>query len=154
MRISLTLLVMACLLAPASAQLASPALVEADIRETLRPFESMGSRAFDTRWPGGQPKESYVKDKNGKVSYTKFFPAGNTAVTYQRSPSGAVVYEKKYGDGKDALVIKKDERIVDYTSYWPNGQKKGKYQKNFQTKDRYYTAHNADGKQVYPKPPR
>jgi hypothetical protein len=40
---------------------------------------------------------------------------------------------------------------VDYTSYWPSGQKKGKYQKNFQTKDRFYTAHDADGKQVYPK---
>ena len=50
-----------------------------------------------------------------------------------------------------AREVAKFERIVDYTSYWPNGQKKGKYQKNFQTKDRFYTAHDADGRQVYPK---
>jgi hypothetical protein len=152
MRYTLTILVLACLVSTATAQLSSPEMVESDIREILRPFGYMGKRAFATKWPGGQAKESYVVDKSGKVSYTKFFPAGNTAINYQRSPSGAIVYEKKYGDGKDAVIIKQDERIVDYTSYWPNGQKKGKYQKNFQTKDRYYIAHDADGRQVYPKP--
>ena len=81
-------------------------------------------------------------------------PAGAAHITIRglsKRFQGAVIYEKKFGDGKDAIIIKKDERIVDYTSYWPNGQKKGKYQKNFQTKDRFYTAHDADGRQVYPK---
>jgi hypothetical protein len=153
MRYRLAILVLCLLAGPAWAQLASPEAVESTIQETLRPFENLGKTPFKTKWPGGQAKESYQVEQ-GKVSYTKFFPAGNTAITYQKSPSGAIVYEKKYGDGKDAVIIKKDERIVDYTSYWPSGQKKGKYQKNFQTKDRYYTAHNADGKQVYPKPPK
>ncbi len=135
------------------AQLRSPEAVEADIAAILRPFGQMGKKSFKTKWPGGQAKEAYTVDK-GKISYSKFFPAGNIAVTYQKSPSGAVVYEKRYGDGKDAVIIKKDERIVDYTSYWPSGQKKGKYQKNFLTKDKYYIAYDADGKQVYPPPPR
>lgn len=148
----LILLFAFCLLvAPATAQLSSPEAVESDIRELLRPFASMGKKAFKTKWPGGQLKEAYAVEKGGKVSYTKFFPAGNVALTYQKSPSGAVVYEKRYGDGKDAVIIKKDERIVDYTSYWPGGQKKGKYQKNFQTKSRFYIAHDAEGKQVYPR---
>lgn len=152
MRWHLLVLAFCLLLAPAWGQLQSPEAVEADIRYTLRPFEFMGRQPFKTAWPAGQAKESYLIGKGGKVSYVKFFPAGNTAINYQRLPNGAVVYEKKYGDGKDAIIIKQDERIVDYTSYWPNGQKKGKYQKNLQTKTRYYTAYNADGKQIYPNP--
>lgn len=141
-----------CLLAlPSLAQMMSPEAVENYIRGTLEPFQYMGKRSFTTRWPKGSVKEAYHVDKSGKVSYTKFFPAGNMAITYQKSPSGAVIYEKKYGDGKDAVLIKKDERILDYTSYWPNGQKKGKYQRNSQTRDRYYIAHDPDGKQVYPR---
>ena len=151
MRHTLAILFLGLLMGPVSAQFMTPEGVEADIREILRPFESMGKKAFNTKWPGGQDKEVYQLEKGGKVSYTKFFPAGNTAITFQKSPSGAIVYEKKYGDGKDAVIIKQDERIVDYTSYWPSGQKKGKYQKNFQTKDRFYTAHDAKGQQVYPK---
>lgn len=134
-----------------AAQLRSPEAVEADIASILRPFGSLGKKSFKTSWPGGQVKEAYTVDK-GKVSYAKFFPSGNIAINYQKSKSGSVVYEKKYGDGKDAVIIKKDERIVDYTSYWPSGQKKGKYQKNFQTKDKYYVAYDADGRQVYPAP--
>jgi hypothetical protein len=152
MRTILNLLALLLLAGPLAAQLRSPEAVETNIHDTLSLFEHMGRRSFETRWPGGQAKETYTVQKGGKVSYTKFFPAGNAAVTYQKSPSGAVVYEKKYGDGKDAVVIKRDERIVDYTSYWPNGQKKGKYQKNFQTRDRFYLAYDADGNQVYPKP--
>ncbi len=148
----LILLLTFCLLAaPALAQLTSPEAVEADIRALLRPFDSMGKKSFKTKWPGGQLKEAYTVEGK-KISYTKFFPAGNVALTYQKSTSGAVVYEKRYGDGKDAVIIKKDERIVDYTSYWPGGQKKGKYQKNFQTKDRFYVAHDPEGKQTYPRP--
>jgi hypothetical protein len=130
----------------------SPEAVENYIRETLEPFQYMGKKSFTTHWPKGSVKEAYQVGKDGKVSYTKFFPAGNTAITYQKTSSGSVIYEKKYGDGKDAVIIKKDERIVDYTSYWPNGQKKGKYQRNAQTKDRYYIAHDPDGRQVYPRP--
>lgn len=125
--------------------------VERNITDTLRSFQYLGKRSFSTKWPGGQAKEAYRIEKDGKVSYTKFFPAGNVAVTYQRSSSGSVAYEKKYGDGKDAVIIKKDERIVDYTSYWPSGQRKDKYQKNYQTRDRFYVAHDANGKQVYPR---
>ena len=146
-------LVLTLLAGQVVAQLRSPEAVEDDIAAILRPFGQMGKKPFKTSWPGGQAKEAYTIEK-GKISYSKFFPAGNIAVTYQKSPSGAVAYEKKYGDGKDAIIIKKDERIVDYTSYWPSGQKKGKYQKNFLTKDKYYVAYNADGKQVYPAPPR
>lgn len=134
-----------------AAQLRSPEAVEADIAAILRPLGQLGKRSFKTAWPGGQVKEAYTVEQ-GRVSYAKFFPSGNIAVNYQKSKSGAVVYEKKYGDGKDAIIIKKDERIVDYTSYWPSGQKKGKYQKNFQTKDKYYVAYSPDGKQVYPAP--
>lgn len=150
MRYRLLLIALWLLLGPASAQLMSPEAVEADVRHLLQPFQYLGKKAFKTSWPGGQAKEAYVISK-GKISYTKFFPAGNVAINYQKSPSGAIVYEKKYGDGRDAVIIKKDERILDYTSYWPSGQKKGKYQKNFLTKDRYYTAHDADGLQLYPK---
>lgn len=151
MRYTLGALILWLLVMPASAELMTPEAVEAEIRHTLQDFDSLGKKSFKTKWPGGQDKEVYEVEKSGKRSYTKFFPAGNIAITYQKAASGAVIYEKKFGDGKDAIIIKKDERIVDYTSYWPNGQKKGKYQKNFQTKDRFYTAHDADGRQVYPK---
>lgn len=148
--VSLTLAI--CLLASSAfAQLRSPEAVEADIAAILNSLGRLGKKPFKTTWPGGQVKEAYVVE-NGKVSYSKFFPSGNIAITYQKSRSGSVVYEKKYGDGKDAVILKKDERIVDYTSYWPSGQKKGKYQKNYQTKDKYYVAYDAKGKQVYPQP--
>lgn len=135
---------------PSWAQLKSPEAVETDILEILLQFERMGKKDFTTKWPDGKAKEIYTVGKDGKIAYTKFYPAGNTAVTYQKGLSGAVNYEKHYGDGKDALVLKRDERIIDYTSYWPSGKKKGKYQKNLETKDRYYTAYDAKGKQVYP----
>lgn len=144
------LLTLFLLMAPVSAQLMTPEAVERAIHQTLQSFQYMGRQSFQTKWPGGQAKEAYRVEKDGKVSYTKFFPAGNVAITYQKSATGSIVYEKKYGDGKDAIIISKDERIVDYTSYWPSGQRKGKYQKNYQTRDRFYVAHNADGKQVYP----
>lgn len=151
MRYLLSLLALGLLVLPAAAQLTSLEAVESDIRQLLQPFSSMGKKSWKTKWPGGQLKEAYTVEGK-KISYTKFFPAGNVALTYQKSPSGAIVYEKRYGDGKDAVIIKKDERIVDYTSYWPGGQKKGKYQKNFQTKDRFYVAHDPEGKQTYPRP--
>ncbi len=149
MRNALVVLALVGTFTTVSAQMQSPGAVEADISRTLRPYTQMGRAPFLTRWPGGQTKEAYSVSA-GKVSYTKFFPTGSVAITYQRTNSGAVAYEKKYGDGKDAVIIKKDERILDYTSYWPSGRKKGKFQRNYQTKDHFYLAHDPNGRQVYP----
>lgn len=135
---------------PCYAQQKTPEALERDIAATLKPFESMGKKNFETKWKNGGLKEVYQVEGK-KISYTKFYPAGNAAVTYQRAASGVIVYERKYSDDKDAILIKKDERILDYTSYWPSGLKKEKYQKNFQTKKKFYIAHDEKGVQVYPK---
>jgi hypothetical protein len=134
----------------AEAQHLSPKAMEADINSLLKSFEQMGKKPFETFWPSKQAKEKYSVAKDGTISYTKFFPAGNFATRYQKSVSGAVTYEKWYGNGKDAVLLKKDDRIIDYTAYWPNGVKKAKYQKNRLTKSMSYSANDSKGKQLYP----
>ena len=147
MRIFLILLL---LLAPLSAQPLSYEAVESEIKDIMQSFEKMGKKNFETKWPDGQVKEKYTVDKDGKVAYSKFFPAGNLAATYHRTPGGTVTYEKWHGNGKDALLLRSDGRTMDYTSYWPSGQKKAKYQRNRLTKDRFLVSNDEQGKQVFP----
>jgi hypothetical protein len=144
------ILIMLCLITTVSAQPTSFEAVESEIDDILTTFKKMGKKDFESKWPNGETKEKYTVDKEGKVSYTKFFPAGNLATSYQATAGGTVTYEKKYGSGKDALLIKSDGRTMDYTSYWPNGRKKAKYQRNRLTKERFLVSNDENGKQVYP----
>jgi hypothetical protein len=125
-----------------------------EIDSLLREYDSLGSRPFNTKWTNGAPKESYSKEKDGTWSYTRFYPTGGFAVKYQKTPSKAVSYERFFSNGKTSELMRKDERFIDYTSYWLNGQKKSKYQYNYQTKSAYYEARKQDGKQIWPKPGR
>lgn len=133
-------------------QPAGPVQMSREIEQTLREYERKGTRPFQTKWPGGAIKEKLEKDADGDINYTLFFPTGGYAVRYQRKPDKVVKLERYFGNGKTAILINQDPRIVDYTSYWENGNKKAKYQKNFQTKELFYDARDANGKQLYPVP--
>ncbi len=148
----LVLLLLLVALAPAVAQPGSPSEMRSEIDNLLREYDGLGSKPFNTRWNNGAPKESYTKEKDGTWSYTRFYPTGGYAVKYQKTPSKAVSYERFFSNGKTSELLRKDERFIDWTSYWLNGQKKTKYQFNFQLKSAYYEARKQDGKQVWPKP--
>lgn len=98
--------------------------------------------------------ESLQRDPDGTVNYSSFFPTGGYAVRYQRKPGKVIKLERYFSDGKTALLLIQDERIIDFTSYWENGQKKSKYQRNRQTSRAFYDARDAKGRQVYPIPRR
>lgn len=152
MRILMIILVLLAVTSTTLAQPRSLKEVEREIDEILVSFQKMGKKSFEKKWPNGSLMEKYTVDKAGKVSYSKLFPAGNKAVAYQSSPGGTVTYEKWHGNGKDALLLKSDGRIIDYVSYWPNGQKKAKYQRNKHTKDSFLISNDENGKQVFPTP--
>lgn len=152
MRYLVVLLLLAVL--PVAAQPATPSEMRAEIDALLREYDSLGSRPFNTRWTNGAPKEHYAKDKDGTWSYTRFYPTGGFAVKYQKTPSKAVSYERFFSNGKTSELMRKDERFIDYTSYWLNGQKKSKYQYNFQTRLASYEARKQDGRQIWPRPGR
>jgi hypothetical protein len=128
------------------------AQMEAELEALLRPFRTMGTKGFETSWPDGKPKEKYSVAADGTVSYAKFYPAGNFAVKYQRKPDGAITYERWHGNGRSAAILTRDPRIMAYTSYWPDGTPREKFQSNFQTKDRFYIRHDEQGRQVVPQP--
>lgn len=132
------------------AQPTSPREMGREIEAMLREYQSLGNRPFESRWPSGSPKEKLERKSDGTISFTRFFPTGGYAVRYQRKPGTVIKLERYYGNGKTAILVNQDERIIDYTSYWENGNKKAKYQKNRQTNKVYYDARNKDGKQVYP----
>ncbi|MBS2035335.1 hypothetical protein JST97_10125 [bacterium] len=155
MRIRLGLLwVLIFGLLPCLAQPAGPAQMGREIDQLLQEFLYLGNRPFQTKWPSGAPKEKLEKDSEGNINFTRFFPTGGYAVRYQRKPGKVIKLERYYGNGRTAILINQDERIIDYTSYWENGQKKAKYQKNRQTQRIFYDARDVNGKQVYPPPPR
>lgn len=135
---------------PCLAQPNSPTQMGKEIEQLMREFNELGNRPFQTKWPGGAAKEKLEKDAEGNINFTRFFPTGGYAVRYQRKPGKVIKLERYYGNGRTSILINQDERILDYTSYWENGNKKAKYQKNFQTKRVFYDARNVDGKQVYP----
>ncbi|MBI3924506.1 MAG: hypothetical protein HY319_03115 [Armatimonadetes bacterium] len=135
---------------PAGAQTRDVRELEAQIESTLREFDRLGQKPFETRWPGGALHEAYKLEPDGTRSYSKFFPAGNFAVRYQKKSAGSRVYEKWHGNGQEAIILLRDERITDYTAYWPNGVKKAKYQYNRHTKERFYNAWSEKGEPVVP----
>lgn len=135
-----------------TAQPRGPREMGREIDSLLREFLSLGNRPFESRWPSGAPKEKLERQADGTISYTRFFPTGGYAVRYQRKPGIVTKLERYYGNGKTAILIIQDERIIDYTSYWENGNKKAKYQKNRLTNKIYYDARDATGRQVYPVP--
>lgn len=149
---TVTLLLILC--APLWAQPNTPTQMAREIEQILREFLYMGNRPFESKWPSGAPKEKLEKDAEGNINFTRFFPTGGYAVRYQRKPGKVVKLERYYGNGKTAILINQDPRIIDYTSYWENGNKKAKYQKNIQTQRVFYDAHDVNGKQIYPAPPR
>lgn len=152
LRVALAILALVGLFtAPVLAQPQNAAEMEADLRALLRTYETMGKKSFETAWPDGKPKEKYTVAEDGTVSYTKFYPAGNTAVVYQRKTDGAVSYERWHGNGQSAAKLTRDPRIMAYTSYWPSGIVKEKFQSNAHTKDRFYIRNDEQGKQVIPK---
>jgi hypothetical protein len=136
------------------AQPMTPSQTGREIDALLQEFLQLGTRPFATKWPDGAPKERLEREPDGTISYTRFFPTGGYAVRYQRKPGKVVKLERYFGNGKTAILINSDERIVDYTSYWESGVKKAKYQRNLQTKQVYYDAHDQKGRQIYPPPPR
>lgn len=150
----LVLMLLLVALAPAEAQPGSPSEMRVEIDNLLREYDGLGRKPFNTRWNNGAPKESYTKEKDGTWSYTRFYPTGGYAVKYQKTPSKAVSYERFFSNGKTSELLRKDERFIDWTSYWLNGQKKTKYQYNFQLKSTYYEARAQDGKQTWPRPGR
>lgn len=123
---------------------------EKEVNDLLLTYQKMGKKSFETQWPDGREKEKYVVEKDGKVAYTKFYPAGNVCVTYQSTPGGTITYERRHGNGKDAVLLKSDGRIIDYVSYWPSGLKKAKYQRNKHTEESFLIANDEKGKQVFP----
>lgn len=137
---------------PVWSEVMSPTETGREVDALLREFVQLGTRPFSTKWPNGAPKERLEREKDGTINYTRFFPTGGYAVRYQRKPGKSVTLERFFGNGKTAILIKADERIVDYTSYWESGYKKAKYQKNLQTKKVYYDAHDQKGRQIYPPP--
>lgn len=144
-------LVILCLLlatAPLLAQTRDIRTIEAQIDQTLREYERLGKKPFENFWAQGGVKEKYSVAEDGVRSYTKFFPAGNFAIRYQKKAGGEMVYEKWYGNGQEAVILLRDERTTDYTAYWPNGQKKAKYQRNRHTKESFYNAWDEKGKPV------
>lgn len=138
------------LLSPGWCQPTGPRQAGAEIEYILGQYRALGSRPFSTRWPSGTPKETLERAKDGTINYTRFFPTGGYAARYQRKPNRVIKLERFYGNGKTELMIFQDERIVDYTSYWENGNKKAKYQCNRQTHRVDYDARDQQGKQVYP----
>lgn len=144
------LLLIILLTATVFAQPLSVKDAEHEINDILLTYKKMGKKSFETKWPGGQIMEKYVVQKDGKIAYTKFYPAGNTCVSYQSSPGGTITYERWHGNGKDAAMLKSDGRTIDYTTYWPSGQKKAKYQRNKHTKKSFLVSSNEKGKQVFP----
>ena len=140
------------LVTPCWAQPSGPAQMSREIELLLRDYLHKGSRPYHNSWPSGATREKLERDANGNINYTLFFPTGGYAVRYQRKPGQVVRLERYYGNGKTHVLINKDPRIVDYTSYWENGDKKAKYQKNIQTHQVFYFARDANGHQVYPRP--
>ena len=132
------------------AQPTSPRLMKAEVEALLREFTLLGSRPYSSRWPNGNPKEKLEKAPDGTLSFTRFFPTGGYAVRYQRKPGKVMKLERYYGNGKTSILLNRDERITDFTSYWENGNKKAKYQENRHTRKIFYDARDIDGKQVYP----
>jgi hypothetical protein len=132
----------------------SPAEMGREISDLLKEFAALGSRPYQSKWPSGSAKEKLEREKDGTINFTRFFPTGGYAVRYQRKPGKLVKLERYYGNGKTHILVIQDERILDYTSYWENGQKKAKYQRNSQTSKTYYDARDINGKQVYPIPGR
>jgi hypothetical protein len=147
-----TLIAALVLAMPAWSQVMSPGEMGREVDALLAEFKTLGTRPFATKWPSGAPKEKLEKQSDGTINYTRFFPTGGYAVRYQRKPGKTVTLERYFGNGMTAILIKADERIVDYTSYWESGQKKAKYQKNLQTRKVFYDAHDQKGRQVYPPP--
>ncbi len=139
---------------PGWAQPAGPTQMGREIDQLLQEFLYLGNRPFQTKWPSGAAKEKLEKDPDGNINFTRFFPTGGYAVRYQRKPGKVIKLERYYGNGRTAILINQDERIIDNTSYWENGNKKAKYQKNRQTQRIFYDARDVNGKQVYPAPPR
>ena len=135
---------------PLLAQPTSPKAMAAQIEGIVREHERLGSKPFSTSWPGGSPKEKLERLPDGTITYSRFFPTGGFAVRYEKKASKAIVYERFFGNGKTSELLRKDERIVDYTSYWENGVKKAKYQYNLMTKATFYDARDEKGAQVYP----
>jgi len=136
-----------------AATLAQPLSVkeaEKEVNDILITHQKLGKKNFETKWPDGNAKEKYVVEKDGKVAYTKFYPAGNPCVIYQSTPGGTVSYERWHGNGKDAVLLKSDGRIIDYVTYWPNGLKKARYQRNKHTKESFLISTDEKGKQVFP----
>lgn len=148
-KIMVALLLVQCC---AQAQVATPTEMGREIDALLREFLELGSRPFVTKWPNGAPKEQLEKQRDGTINYTRFYPTGGYAVRYQRKPGKVIKLERYFGNGKTAILINQDERIVDYTSYWENGYKKAKYQKNIQTRRVFYDARDEKGRQTYPVP--
>lgn len=132
------------------AQPSSPRLMKAEVEALLREFALLGPRPYSSQWPNGNPKEKLEKAADGTLSFTRFFPTGGYAVRYQRKPGKVIKLERYYGNGKTSILLNRDERITDFTSYWENGNKKAKYQENRHTRKIFYDARDIDGKQVYP----
>lgn len=147
MRILIFILI---LTASALAQPLSLKEVEREVNDLLLTQQQLGKKSFETKWPDGNVKEKYIVEKDGKVSYTKFYPAGNRCVIYQSTPGGTVTFERWHGNGKDAVLLKSDGRIIDYVTYWPNGLKKARYQRNKHTKESFLISNDEKGKQVFP----
>ena len=136
-----------------AATLAQPLSVkeaEKEVNDILITHQKLGKKNFETKWPDGNAKEKDGGEKDGKVAYTKFYPAGNPCVIYQSTPGGTVSYERWHGNGKDAVLLKSDGRIIDYVTYWPNGLKKARYQRNKHTKESFLISTDEKGKQVFP----
>ena len=152
-RVAVVLVVWLCAVS-VWAQPAGPGQMGREIDQLLQEFLYLGNRPFQTKWPSGAPKEKLEKDSEGNINFTRFFPTGRYAVRYQRKPGKVIKLERYYGNGRTAILINQDERIIDYTSYWENGNKKAKYQKNRQTQRIFYDARDVNGKQVYPPPGR
>jgi antitoxin component YwqK of YwqJK toxin-antitoxin module len=123
-----------------------------ELKVLLEEYKSL-KKPFETRWPSGAVKEKCTVEADGTVSYTRFFPAGNVAVTYQRKVDGVAFYQRNSGDGKTVEVLHDDPRICDYTSWWPNGQVKEKFQYNRHTKSMFYIRYDEQGRQVIPRSP-
>ncbi len=132
------------------AQPSNPQRMKAEVEAILREFAQLGTRPYSSQWPNGNPKEKLEKAPDGTLSFTRFFPTGGYAVRYQRKPGKVIKLERYFGNGKTSMLLNRDERITDFTSYWENGNKKAKYQENRHTRKIFYDARDIDGKQVYP----
>ncbi|MHB2017501.1 MAG: hypothetical protein ACYCW6_11195 [Candidatus Xenobia bacterium] len=132
----------------------SPGPLERHIHNLERQIEAehaaLGNHPFVHKNASGRVSEAYVVTPQS-YSYTRY---GSNGVplsqwTIRRTTPRSTVYEAWYGPKHSKERLQVDDRTVEYTSWWENGQKWEEYTYNVPKNEKAYYVYDQTG-HLYP----